>query len=161
MAKARAIPGFADATSFKNAAGLAVAVRTEEVFAHSDGVLDTADIERVHDMRVATRRLRAAMEIFAACFPKKEHHQLLREVKTLADVLGERRDPDVLVAALDKLADGLTANERPGIRHLVAELRAQQAEANERLAAELRRVASEGLCDRLLALAASATGKAA
>ena len=26
----------------------------------ADGVLDTADIERVHDMRVATRRLRAA-----------------------------------------------------------------------------------------------------
>ena len=29
------------------------------------GVLDTSDIERVHDMRVATRRLRAALEVFA------------------------------------------------------------------------------------------------
>ena len=156
MAKARAIPGFAEAPSFKVAAALAVTVRTEEVFAHAEGVLDTADIERVHDMRVATRRLRAALEIFAACFPKKEHHQLLREVKTLADVLGERRDPDVSIAGLEQVAEALTGNERPGIRHLVAELRAQQATANERLAAELQRVAAEGLCDRLLALAAGA-----
>ena len=34
------------------------------------GVLDVGDIERVHDMRVATRRLRAALEIFGPCFPR-------------------------------------------------------------------------------------------
>ena len=50
-----------------------VAVRAQELFEHADGVLDTADIERVHDMRVATRRLRAVLEIFAPCFPRKEH----------------------------------------------------------------------------------------
>ena len=156
MAKARAVPGFAEAPSFKVAAALTVTVRTEEVFAHAEGVLDTDDIERVHDMRVATRRLRAALEIFAACFPTKEHHRLLSEVKTLADVLGERRDPDVSIAGLERVEEALTANERPGIRHLVADMRARQAAANERLAAELERVASEALCDRLLAMAARA-----
>ena len=40
-----------------------------EVADHSRDVLDVADIERVHDMRVATRRLRAALEIFEPCFP--------------------------------------------------------------------------------------------
>ena len=40
---------------------------------HADGVLDTEDIERVHDMRVASRRLRAVLEIFAACFPEAEY----------------------------------------------------------------------------------------
>ena len=34
-----------------------------------EDVLDVADIERVHDMRVATRRLRAALEVFEPCFP--------------------------------------------------------------------------------------------
>ena len=35
-------------------------------------VLDVSDIERVHDMRVATRRLRAALEVFRPCFPRAE-----------------------------------------------------------------------------------------
>ena len=155
MARARPIPGFADAGSFEDAAGRAVHTRAEEVFEHADGVLDMGDIDRVHDMRVATRRLRAAMEIFAACFPPKVHRELLREVKRLADALGERRARDVSIAELGRVADGLTANERPGIRHLVSELRAEQAEANELLAEELERIRANGLRDRLLALAAT------
>ena len=54
-----------------------------------------AEIERVHDMRVATRRLRAALEVFEPCFPGKAHAAVLRQVKALADALGERRDRDV------------------------------------------------------------------
>ena len=72
-----------------------VKVRAKEVFAHSDGVLDLDDVERVHDMRVATRRLRAALEIFEPCFPRKRHRKALKKVKALADALGERRDVDV------------------------------------------------------------------
>jgi CHAD domain-containing protein len=155
MARARAIPGFAEADSFEDAAGHAVRVRTEEVFALRQNVLDTGDIERVHDMRVATRRLRAALEIFAPCFPRKEHHALLKEVKRLADSLGRRRDPDVLMASLEKTAQAFTAAERSGVKHLVTELRAEQAGANEHLAAALDRADSERLRERLLALAAT------
>ena len=60
MAKARAIPGLAEAKSFREGATRAVETRAEEVFEHREGVLDLSDVERVHDMRVATRRLRAA-----------------------------------------------------------------------------------------------------
>lgn len=155
MAGARSIPGFAQAESFESAAGHAVRVRTEEVFSFRENVLDTADIERVHDMRVATRRLRAALEIFAPCFPKKEHHALLKEVKRLADALGRRRDPDVLVASLERTAAAFTAAERRGVKHLVAELRAEQAGANEHLAGALERAEGERVEERLLALAAT------
>jgi CHAD domain-containing protein len=151
MAKAREIPGLADAESFRAAAAAAVEVRAEEVFEHRDGVLDTGDIERVHDMRVATRRLRAAMEIFAACFPRKDHRALLREVKALADALGERRDRDVAIAALAKAATELTATERPGLNHLQDELHAEQERANEALARALDEVDRGGLRERLLA----------
>ena len=46
-----------------------VRVRARELFEHAEGVLDTRDIERVHDMRVASRRLRAVLEIFAPVLP--------------------------------------------------------------------------------------------
>ena len=91
MAKARDIPGLAPELSFRDAASLAVGTRAAEVWEHEHGVLDTGKIEGVHDMRVATRRLRAVMEIFAPCFPKKRHREALREVKGLADVLGRAK----------------------------------------------------------------------
>jgi CHAD domain-containing protein len=131
-------------------------VRADEVFSFRDRALDTADIEGVHDMRVATRRLRAAMEIFAVCFPKQQHQRALKEVKELADVLGERRDPDVMIDGLEAIARKLAPGDRTGIRHLEAALRAEQAGANERLAALLARMDRTRLRERLVALAAEA-----
>jgi CHAD domain-containing protein len=159
VAKAREIPGLAGADSFRAGARAAVEVRADEVFEHRHGVLDTGDIERVHDMRVATRRLRAAMEIFAACFPRKDHRALLKEVKALADALGERRDRDVAIAAVRGAAADLTATERPGLKHLEDELRAEQEVANEALARTLAEVDRGGLRERLLAHAVEARGR--
>jgi CHAD domain-containing protein len=159
MAKARDIPGLAEAQSFREAAALAVETRAEEVFEHAEGVLDTDDIERVHDMRVATRRLRAALEIFAICFPKNEYRRALKDVKALADALGERRDPDVHVEELERIALALTKEDARGIRRLGNELRVQQAAGNEALAAKLREVEETDLRGRLLALATAARGR--
>jgi CHAD domain-containing protein len=156
MAKASDVPGFAEAASFGEAAAATVEVRAEEVFEHTGGVLDTGDIERVHDMRVATRRLRAALEIFAVCFPRKEHRRVLKEVQALADALGERRDRDVKIAALAAAASELTATERPGLKHLQDELREEQGRANDALRAALEEVDASALRERLLALAAGA-----
>jgi CHAD domain-containing protein len=155
MAKARDIPGLADAQSFREAARMAVEVRAEEVFEHAAGVLDTSDIERVHAMRVATRRLRAVMEIFATAFPKKQHRALLREVKALADALGERRDRDVAIEAMGKIGAALTAEDQLGIEHLVAELRDEQHGANAGLAEALQAIEENDLRGRLRALAAA------
>jgi CHAD domain-containing protein len=152
MAKARDIPGFEDAASFREAAAVVVDVRAEEVFEHAAGVLDTSDIERVHAMRVATRRLRAVMEIFAPAFPRKQHRALLKEVKALADALGERRDRDVAIDSMTRIGAALTAEDRRGIAHLVAELRDEQGGANTALAEVLQSIEESDLRGRLLGL---------
>jgi CHAD domain-containing protein len=155
MAKAQEIDVDPD-EPFRRAAARIVRVRADELFAHGDGVLDTRDIERVHDMRVASRRLRAVLEIFAPCFPQAEFKGVLRDVKQLADALGERRDPDVHVDALQAFSKALAAGNKPGVARLVEEQRARQTRGNEVLAAELERVRERGLHERLLALADAA-----
>jgi CHAD domain-containing protein len=155
MAKAREIPQLVEAGSFRNAAAMAVEVRAE-VFEHAAGVLDVSDIERVHDMRVATRRLRAVMEIFEAAFPKKQHREALKDVKALADALGERRDRDVAIDAMAKIGLALTATDRRGIDHLIDELRDEQHGANAELAATLQTMEESDLRGRLRALATGA-----
>ena len=156
MAKAREIPGIGPDIRFRDAAAAAIAMRAEEVFEFEDGVLDTSDIERVHDMRVASRRLRAVMEIFAPCFPKAEHRQALKEVKALADALGTRRDPDVAIEELEHIAEQLPAADRPGVESLVAELTENQEDGNATLGRVLAEVERSGLRERLLALAEEA-----
>jgi CHAD domain-containing protein len=156
LAKALDIPGIEPDATFREAAASAIEVRADEVFAFRDRALDTSDIEGVHDMRVATRRLRAVMEIFAVCFPKEQHRRALKEVKDLADTLGERRDPDVMIDGLEKVAQSLGPADRSGIRQLERSLRDEQAEANERLAAMLDRIDRYRLRERLVALAAEA-----
>ena len=111
-------------------------------------------------MRVATRRLRAVLEVFARCFPKKEHKRLLREVKDLADALGERRDPDVAIASLEQVAGQLGKKSQSGVAGLVADLRADQQRGNEQLAQALEEVREARLEERLAALAATARPEA-
>jgi CHAD domain-containing protein len=155
MAKAREIDLDPEAP-FDVAARRAVAVRAQEVFEHADGVLDTTDIERVHDMRVATRRLRAALEVFADAFPKGEFKPVLRDVKRLADALGERRDPDVHIEEFTKLRTRFKPDDRPGLDLLLEELRGDQARGNERLAAALDEARDGDLAGRLARLADTA-----
>jgi CHAD domain-containing protein len=138
------------------AAARIVRVRTEELFAQEEGVLDTSDIERVHDMRVATRRLRAVLEIFAPCFPRADYKAVLGEVKALADALGERRDPDVHIDAMVAFGEQVLATQRRGVDTLVASLRERQAAGNETLAAALTAARESRLRERLLALADAA-----
>ena len=156
MASARDIPGITPDATYAEAAASAVETRAEEVFVHTGRALDTNDIEGVHDMRVATRRLRAVMEIFAPCFPKKEHRALRKEVKLLADVLGERRDPDVMIEGLRGIADSLTSYDHAGIAHLEEQLVGDQSGANDRLAVLLERIDREQLHARLIGLAQQA-----
>jgi CHAD domain-containing protein len=133
-----------------------VRVRAAELFDQAEGVLDTEDIERVHDMRVASRRLRAVLEVFAPCFPKGQYRSVLRDVKRLADALGERRDPDVHLAAMQKLAATLPDSLKPGVELLAERQRARQAVGNELLAPALEDMERTDLRGRLEALAEAA-----
>jgi CHAD domain-containing protein len=154
MAKARDIPSLDGRMSFRAVARDAVGVRGQEVFEHAAGVLDTEDIERVHAMRVATRRLRAVLEVFAPAFDAAEH-------KALADALGARRDPDVQLVALDALAGALPAADQAGLEAFAARLRDAQQQGNRTLAAALKVMVDDDLEGRLQRLVATNAAQAA
>lgn len=156
MAKARDIPGLTPELPFVSAAARTVRIRGDELFEHLDGVLDVDDIERVHAARVATRRLRAVLEIYAPCFADEHLKPVLRDVKALADALGDRRDPDVHLAALDALRAALPPEDGPGLEVVADRFRAEQAEGNTTLALALDDVRDHHLRERLVHLADTA-----
>ena len=156
MAKARDIPGLHAELSYREAAARTVEVRSRELFDHADGELDTSDIERVHDMRVATRRLRAVLEIYEPCFPRKQLRAAIDDIKALADALGERRDPDVQLAQLDEFASAVKPADRPGVELFTERVRSEQGSANELLSAAIAELEETDLRGRLASLAVGA-----
>ena len=108
-------------------AGTILTSRVTRMLSHMEGVRHGADIEPVHQMRVWSRRTRAALDIFADCFPGKEYRELQREVKTVTSALGVVRDLDVMIATLDKRAAALPDDQRAGVAAFVALLRERRS----------------------------------
>lgn len=156
MARARDVDGLQAGDAFGVAAGRIVSVRAHELFDHAENVLDTEDIERVHAMRVASRRLRAVLEIFERAFPPEQYRPVLEDVKVLADALGARRDPDVQIEHFEGLRGELAEAEQPGLELILARLRTEQSAGNAVLAAALEDARARELPSRLQALAAEA-----
>jgi CHAD domain-containing protein len=161
VAKPKPINDLSADDTYAEAAAKIISVRSGELTEHARGVLDTGDIERVHDMRVATRRLRAALEVFEPCFPAKPHAQALREVKRLADGLGERRDRDVALASLNTFNEQMPRPDQRGVGSLIQRLREEQDEANAALAPLVERQNLDALRESLLELVAAARDGAA
>jgi CHAD domain-containing protein len=88
-----------------DAAGQAIQVvlgaRLEIMCDLRDAALNWDDPEGVHDMRVASRRLRSALSDFKPYFRKRS--MPLNRLKTIAKSLGAVRDEDVVLAALAAL----------------------------------------------------------
>jgi CHAD domain-containing protein len=139
---------------YVEAAAEIIGERSAAVFAHQrKDVLDIGEIEGVHDMRVATRRLRAALEVFGPCLDQARGKRALHEVKALAEALGQRRDRDVQLVLLGELHDRCEGAERAAVDLLIEELRTEQLEANEQVATALQRVERKRLARRLTRLA--------
>jgi triphosphatase len=95
------------------------------------------DPEAVHDMRVATRRLRAALHAFEAGVPGRLRSKIGRDLKWLGRALGRVRDLDVLLQNLDDCAATLPAARRRGIEPYRRHLQTQRAECHRQLLATL------------------------
>ena len=70
-----------------------------------DVAVRAGDGDAVHEMRVATRRLRSALATFRPCFVSEVTDPLRDELKWLGAVLGELRDDQVLHAGLNAAVD--------------------------------------------------------
>ena len=64
------------------------------------------DVEYVHQLRVASRRAMAVLEIFDAMLPRKRSKWLTRQLKRIRKAAGDARDLDVLAPRLTAACDG-------------------------------------------------------
>ncbi len=113
-------------------------VKAEEPFAHSGRhmlqertkkflewpkeVLKHEDVEAVHKMRVASRRLRATLDAYESCCDPKIFKKVYRQVKRIADALGAARDADVMLLNLQGQLEHVKSEEQAGMQWITARL---------------------------------------
>jgi len=106
------------------------------MLANEPGTRLGEDPEALHDMRVATRRLRAALALFADALPVRAHH-VRSELGWVADALGAVRDLDVQLDRLEEWRSQTPDDDRGALGDLAGVLHRQRAEARASLLADL------------------------
>ncbi len=133
------------------------------LLAHEAGTRLGEDVEELHDMRVATRRLRAALGIFGDVLPP-QFSAMAPELAWLAEVLGTVRDLDVQLGRLDAAPEWHGIWSAPGttgspIDELRSVVERERAGARAVLLQALESARYERLTTGLVALAEQGAGQ--
>ncbi|NLF07127.1 MAG: CHAD domain-containing protein [Pirellulaceae bacterium] len=128
-----------------------------------DGVCAAKDIEFVHRARVATRRLRAALEMFDDCFARKHVKRWRKAIRRTTSSLGGARDRDVQLDFLCETLAALNAKECvPGIAALLVHWEHDRQRMQPHVVAAVERLREQGTLEamarrskRILRMAAS------
>jgi CHAD domain-containing protein len=107
------------------------------MLAREPGTRDGRDIEDLHAMRVATRRMRAAWRVFGDAYRDGPTAPLRKPLRRIARRLGAVRDLDVLIEGLERYRAELPAGERAALDPLVAAWTASRSRARDRLVRSL------------------------
>lgn len=105
----------------------AITTRVRVLREHVDAVR-REDPDGIHDMRVASRRLRAALSEYAAFLPKAPRGELLHEARRITRLLGRPRELDVTLGLLARYHDESDAAARAAATTLMDRLRGQRAQ---------------------------------
>jgi CHAD domain-containing protein len=128
----------------------ALDLRLRALLAHDPGTRDGSDIEDLHQMRVAVRRMRAALKAARPLLDRTWADGLRAELGWLGRALGPVRDLDVLLLRLRGEIADLPPRERAAGEQLVAALDAERVAARAAMLAVLESGRYRALLERLV-----------
>ena len=108
--------------TFNQSARAELPRRAEKFLDWREDVLRNEEVEAVHKMRVASRRLRASMDAYESICQRKPFKRAYRTVKRAADLLGNARDTDVMQQHVQALLDSVPGEEQAGLRWFLERL---------------------------------------
>ena len=117
-----------------------------DALAAADHAREQDDADAVHDLRVAIRRLRAAMAILRRSAPSAKLASANARLREFQRALGAAREWDVLI---DQTIASMPKQARQQLRPLVEAAEAQRADAHQRARATLKSRRYTALLPRL------------
>ena len=147
-------PSSTDPASKAAAAAIAAQLRAMTA-EHANA--SAGDVEAIHRLRVATRRLRAGLRMLREVAPGGEAQSTADELAWLCGAIGAVRDLDVLAQLLEDRATRLEPDFIRALEPLSDTIRRQRTVEQERLVAALDSERYRGLAQRLGAVAPQPT----
>lgn len=105
-----------------------------QMLQHETGSLTGEDIEDVHQMRVATRRMRSIFKLLQDQYKSKAIKPFAAQLKIIAGHLGAIRDLDVMIDNLQKLRETLPGDDQTAVDTIVQKLDKKRQKARKRFA---------------------------
>jgi CHAD domain-containing protein len=119
------------------------------------------DVEAIHDIRVASRRLRAAISVFEPAFPGKAYRRFNDRVRDVTRRFSLVREVDVLIGDLRALAEALPEPERGVLAGLIERQEGERRRLQPGVEKALRRLHRADLPGRLREIAGDGEGSGA
>ena len=132
---------------YDEALGRLIAERFRQLWSALPRALDPDDTEAVHDIRVASRRLRAAMDVGIDCFPATWFRPLHQLAKDVTSSLGEVRDREVLLAYFQEERASAPPAESAGIDRLIVRLSTELEHHRREMEISLTEIQSSPMLD--------------
>ena len=107
------------------------------MLAKEEGTREGREIEDLHQMRVATRRMRAAWRVFGDAYRPEKTRKMRARLREIASDLGAVRDLDVLIEGLEHYRAELPEADQRALDPLVNEWHARRERARAVLVAAL------------------------
>lgn len=103
------------------------------MLSHEEGTIKGEDIEELHDMRVAVRRMRAAARVFEAYLDSEQLEPHLKGLRRTLGSLGEVRDLDVFREKAEKYLKTLSPEHEHDLDSLFAVLTEERKKARKNM----------------------------
>jgi hypothetical protein len=113
--KARKVKGLDPEGDLRANAGRIISLRADELCSFSPAVLDPTDVDALHDMRIAAKRLRYVLELHTPVLGDQAARAAKR-AKKLQDLLGEIHDCDVMVPRVERHIQRLRLEDAAALR---------------------------------------------
>lgn len=120
MARARAVHGLKPKGTVRANARKIVAVRTDEFFALAPFLADPENVTQLHDMRIAAKRLRYALELFADALDP-DAAACIDLIKEFQDIVGDLHDHDVHADILRAYLEAISAERARALAGLAVQ----------------------------------------
>ena len=130
-------PGIDPDDTMAEAARKTLCFHLQRMLYHESGTRLGTDIEELHDMRVATRRMRAALRVFRDRLNMKEMAPFAKGLRRTGRALGAVRDLDVFREKVQTYLDTLPAERKAELDPLLSAWQAQRERARQEMIAYL------------------------
>lgn len=110
-----------------------LAIQFERMMRHEAGSRSGEDIESVHQMRVAIRRMRSLFMLIGAAYKPKTADKYSRDLRRVARALGRVRDLDVLIQDLGSFRQSMPESDQAALEQVILRLDKRRGEQRAKL----------------------------